>query len=669
MLESEMFCPKCGGELSKTKTATGDIYECKSCHTKMYDLKDAPEYAEYRTERRRLEAKIERLVDKSNKMSKCPNCGSKAISESSSLSEGIRYTCKKCGHVQYDNEIKESLDELYNLRDRFPDNSEEDAIFYFLLIRVFSYNYTVWNDKIDYFSKQLNKTTCDIKDAELFKTYQFLLDALAKKSKKEVYYSNEKYTASLEEKKNKKSKRTKNVLKILFISLGLLAIAAGTIYFVKPELMFGYSVLRLYNEEKGSEYVDQKVIYSKSFTVEIPIKEGYTFKGYYDENNTMIIDENGNSVKNCDWMKETKNLHAVWKINVYTITLKGEGADKITNVLEYEYGAEVHLPKLSSTSTNNFLGWDNNGTLYTSDESFNMPSHNLEYLAIWDSTTFNVKFVTNCRTNIDMQTVKYGEKVSAVTLEWRFHTFKGWYKEEQLLNIFDFEKDYVFSDLTLYAKWEEQELDLVTYTIPSVPQSCAVDNDFDSSKPNTDEVANTEVDSNIVSLLINGCVKNSAGKYVIADLDKFDFGFKFIQDPTKIKLTQPKPEGSSSGLTSAHVSDDDTAKAKGTNLNERTHHGGFWFQFNYSNGTTSGGHYMCDFMKNQYKGSYISAYKCKSLKGTSNSYEIPNEDLIVSLNVTVVYEIEGFWNGFLGIVGKTYTNWRCDFKIDFSTEL
>ena len=72
------------------------------------------------------------------------------------------------------------------------------------------------------------------------------------------------------------------------------------------------------------------------------------------------------------------------------------------------------------------------------------------------STDCTVQFETNGGTEIPSQTVRYGEKVQRPEDPIRegFHV-EGWYTDIDLKNPWDFEKDTVQGNMTLYVKWSE----------------------------------------------------------------------------------------------------------------------------------------------------------------------------------------------------------------------
>ena len=68
--------------------------------------------------------------------------------------------------------------------------------------------------------------------------------------------------------------------------------------------------------------------------------------------------------------------------------------------------------------------------------------------------TYTVTVKTNGGTAVEKQIVKPGEKINEPVQPTRSgYTFDGWYKDVKLTEKWDFEKDTVSADLTLYAKW------------------------------------------------------------------------------------------------------------------------------------------------------------------------------------------------------------------------
>ena len=99
--------------------------------------------------------------------------------------------------------------------------------------------------------------------------------------------------------------------------------------------------------------------------------------------------------------------------------------------------------------------------------------------------TYTVSFESNYDTenNKITQTVYSGEKIIEPDSKIREgYTFLGWFKEEELTQKWDFQKDKVKSDITLYAGWDINTNDEITY-----PEN---DKDFSKMKtPGSQETA------------------------------------------------------------------------------------------------------------------------------------------------------------------------------------
>ena len=132
---------------------------------------------------------------------------------------------------------------------------------------------------------------------------------------------------------------------------------------------------------------EQIVTYNSAYKLEVPTKEGHTFKGWYgnDYYNTNIkyTNEQGESVEN---FVITKNLSlkAEWDVNNYIVTLKGD-EDKLSfdSNDETRYGNEVIL---YATVFDGYVfdGWYNEDEELLSKEkkySFILGANNVEFTA------------------------------------------------------------------------------------------------------------------------------------------------------------------------------------------------------------------------------------------------------------------------------------------------
>ena len=73
--------------------------------------------------------------------------------------------------------------------------------------------------------------------------------------------------------------------------------------------------------------------------------------------------------------------------------------------------------------------------------------------AKWQPDTFTVTFESNGGSEVDPQTIEYGNTVTQPDNPTKSGSaFSGWYSDEELTQGYDFSSS-VTSDITLYAKW------------------------------------------------------------------------------------------------------------------------------------------------------------------------------------------------------------------------
>ena len=80
------------------------------------------------------------------------------------------------------------------------------------------------------------------------------------------------------------------------------------------------------------------------------------------------------------------------------------------------------------------------------------------------SQEFTVTFESNGGSSVETKTVKEGEKVKKPTDPTREgYAFVAWFKETTLSTEWKFDTDIVTADMTLYAKWEQNNMYTVTF--------------------------------------------------------------------------------------------------------------------------------------------------------------------------------------------------------------
>lgn len=252
-----------------------------------------------------------------------------------------------------------------------------------------------------------------------------------------------------------------------------------------------------------------------------PVREGYVFKGWYDNENagdqTTPFDF-GNTAITADTV-----LYAKWDVNSYTVTFDANGGGPTPEVQRQAYGYAAAEPAESPVKEHySFGGWFielpgdaiddetmkriaddpqlRNDYWITDDKHVRVP-YDFEY-PVTDNITLYARWVpASCAVTFDVdggapkpadQTVKYGsavEEPSPEPVKAGFE-FKGWWVTEgpsvdgaiaddiryddaydgiywvaddgSLRVPFDFEYDSVYGDTTLYARWQPK-MNTVTF--------------------------------------------------------------------------------------------------------------------------------------------------------------------------------------------------------------
>jgi len=164
-------------------------------------------------------------------------------------------------------------------------------------------------------------------------------------------------------------------------------------------------------------------------------RPGYTFKGWYDENDNLIALTKP--------VVENISGTAKWEVNKYTVTLDFTGANIVnvegwtlvngvyTKVMEYdtEYGS---LPELSKTGYT-FLGWyTTNGIKIESDTILTTPDDH-KLIAQWSANKYIVTFKYNDnKTSDTTKEITYNSSYGDLPAPNRIgYTFLGWYSGEE----------------------------------------------------------------------------------------------------------------------------------------------------------------------------------------------------------------------------------------------
>lgn len=130
-------------------------------------------------------------------------------------------------------------------------------------------------------------------------------------------------------------------------------------------------------------------------TLSNPVKEGYTFIGWYDEDNNKITIISGNG---------NKEVRAAFEINRYEIKYYVDGM--LYEEVNYDYNEEVISIATPIKEGYHFLGWDK-------EIPVNMPADNLEISGNFKINTYEVRFIDYDGSVLKEQIIDWNESAIA----------------------------------------------------------------------------------------------------------------------------------------------------------------------------------------------------------------------------------------------------------------
>ncbi|SKA04098.1 InlB B-repeat-containing protein [Anaerorhabdus furcosa] len=216
-------------------------------------------------------------------------------------------------------------------------------------------------------------------------------------------------------------------------------------------------------EDSNHIYNAEKTLSKNNFSY-----QGYTFKGWSKSKAGTVDYTDEQSVKNLTSIKDKEvELYAVWEANSYDVEFIANGADgsSTMNNQSFVYDKAQPLTKNKFTKTGyTFIGWtlhaDGTGLMYN-DEALikNLTTQaggSVNLYAQWSIKKFSVTFDSNGGSTVDnLEDIPYDTKLASLTIPKKAgYDFEGWYKDDKLLQKWDFDADTITSNTTLYAKWK-----------------------------------------------------------------------------------------------------------------------------------------------------------------------------------------------------------------------
>ncbi len=202
-----------------------------------------------------------------------------------------------------------------------------------------------------------------------------------------------------------------------------------------------------FNSNGGSQVADKTANYNAGITAPTTTRTGYTFVGWYK-------DAEGKVAWNFATDKVTNNttLYAKWKINSYKVSYVSNGGSTVP-AQTANYNSVINLPKPTKTGYT-FAGWYKDATLKTAVGNSVTLSNNITLYAKWNINTYTVKFNSNGGSSVTSKTAIYNSTISQPKSPTRKgYAFIGWYKDAAGKVAWNFAKDHVTANTTIYAKW------------------------------------------------------------------------------------------------------------------------------------------------------------------------------------------------------------------------
>ena len=184
-----------------------------------------------------------------------------------------------------------------------------------------------------------------------------------------------------------------------------------------------YSI-SLYNEEYGSKIKTLEVTYdSYPSTVEVPVKKGYTFNGYYIDEYDPLFNENGVPY-NVYYYPYDVSAYADWSANTYRASFDARGGSNVSSTT-VKYDTTFKMPTPTRTGYS-FGGWKYKGQSVSNSFTWKY-DENVEFTASWIANNYRVTLDVNGGTvNASSINTIYDNKYKLPTPTRTGYTFLGW---------------------------------------------------------------------------------------------------------------------------------------------------------------------------------------------------------------------------------------------------
>lgn len=184
-----------------------------------------------------------------------------------------------------------------------------------------------------------------------------------------------------------------------------------------------------------------------------PLKEGYTFDNWY-------LDSQFSELFFYHQLTSNIIVYAKWIPNTYTITYESNGGSSITPT-NHLFESTVIEPETPIKTGYSFKGWFSDINLKEAYSFSKMPSHSFTLYAKWTINQYTISFDSNGGSLVNPITQTFEGRILEPTPPTKDdYLFLGWFSDIELENEFNF-TIMPASDITLYAKWDEDPKGLI----------------------------------------------------------------------------------------------------------------------------------------------------------------------------------------------------------------
>ena len=215
-----------------------------------------------------------------------------------------------------------------------------------------------------------------------------------------------------------------------------------------------------------------------------PSRTGYTFKGYYSEQNgggTQYYAEDMNSAHNWDIDTNPSTLYAKWEANKCTINFDKQGGSGGTAYVTGTYDSAMPSATAPSRTGYTFAGYytlpNGGGTQYYDENMvsvnyWNITTNTSTLYANWTANTYTLNFDVQNGDALSpsTQSVTYDAAYGTLPTPTRYgFAFKGWYTtpnggSETDTEVLTSDIYSIDGDQTIYAHWNTIVVDIDAYS-------------------------------------------------------------------------------------------------------------------------------------------------------------------------------------------------------------